>query len=202
MPLWTPHRVWRNADVFIIGGGPSLKEFRWQRLVGQKTIGCNSAFLHGASICTLCLFSDAHWFLAMEDELESYAGRVVTQCEDNVVERPWVSRMARRESGLHTDALGFGGNSGCSAINLALIMGARRVILLGFDCRMGNQNEMNWHDRRVEPANPEVFSKFFEGFEAIARQLPVVFPGRQVLNATPQSALPCFPLVDLDTILP
>lgn len=201
MPAWTPTAEWTGADVFIIGGGPSLKGFNWDRLRGHKTIGCNSAFLHGASICTLCFFSDALWFRFMEDALESYAGRVVTHSPDIPKDHAWVSTMLRRDEGLHNDALGYGGNSGCGAINLALLMGARRVFLLGFDCKLGQAKEMNWHDRRIEPSNPDVFPKFMEGFQAIARDLPRVFPKAEVLNATPETNLTVFPSVNLDTFL-
>ncbi len=201
MPKWTPAAEWTGADAIVIGGGPSLKGFNWDRLIGRKTVGCNAAFLLGAAICSLCFFADAHWFLAFEDRLEEYPGRVVTNNEDKHAIPDWVSRMDRKEIGLSTEALGFGGNSGCSAINLALILGARRVLLIGFDCKLGSAAEMNWHDNRMEPANPEVFPKFQEGFYAIARDLPTVFPGREIINCTPGTALECFPKGKLEDYL-
>ena len=202
MPAWTPSPQWKGTDVFIIGGGPSLAGFDWKRLHAVHTIGCNSAFLLGAAVCNLCFFSDAQWFYAMERKLESFAGRVVTHSADIPRDHPWVSVVGKRDDGLHRDALGYGGNSGCSAINLALLLGAKRVFLLGFDLKLGNAAQMNWHQHRVEPANADVFPKFLEGFQAIARDLPRVFPGCSIINLSSATALSVFPTQPVDSILP
>ncbi len=110
--------------------------------------------------------------------------------------------MDRRDYGLHRDALGFGHNSGCGAINLALLLGARRVYLLGYDCKLGADGRSNWHPHTVDAPNSEVYPQFLEGFAAIARTLPVVFPGAEILNCTEGSAIPFFPFVKLDSVLP
>lgn len=202
MPWWSPiPPVWEGADAVIIGGGPSLRGFDFQRLVPYRTIGCNSAFRLGARVCQINLFSDPLWYSTFEEELKSYAGILVTQSEEFPDWNPRVMKMIRRDEGLHRDALGFGGNSGCSAINLALILGARRVILLGFDCKFGPNLEQNWHPYQIETIKAEVFAKFNEGFHAIARDLPRVFPGRVVINCTPGSALQCFPTAHADEVL-
>lgn len=202
MPRWTPSSQWKDADAFIIGGGPSLREFNFERLKGKNTIGCNSAFHLGSEICNLCFFSDPLWFEANYNDLCRFAGRIVTHCEEIPDHQPWVWKMERREEGLHRDALGFGGNTGCGAINLALILGARRVFLLGFDCKLGSEKQMNWHNHRCEPANtdPALFAKFQEGFFHIQAQLGK-FPGCEVINLGPDSALESFPRMKLDEVL-
>lgn len=201
MPAWTPTPVWRGSDVFIIGGGPSLQSFDWRKLRGKHTIGCNAAFRLGKDTCRLCFFSDGHWFYRMEQELSFFEGRLVTHSPEISSDHPWISVVARKEIGLHKDAVGFGGNSGCSAINLALLMGAQRVFLLGFDMRLGSSGRMNWHNVSVEPSNPDVFPKFQEGFEAIARDLPTVFPGCSIVNLTDSSELSVFPKQPINSIL-
>lgn len=198
MSQWSPIKQWVGADVAIVGGGPSLRGFDWRALHPFKVIGCNAAFLLTAAACHVGFFADRPWFDAYQERIEAFAGPVVTNCEEGFTNHPWVHYMERRDIGLHTEALGFGGNSGCSAINLALVMGAKRVLLLGFDCKLGAQQEMNWHDMRMEPAQPGVFPKFQEGFHAIARDLPRVFPGCEVINCTPDSALTCFPVGKLE----
>ena len=203
MPRWTPQLEWKDADAFIIGGGPSLREFDFNRLKGRYTIGCNSAFLLGSQICSLCFFSDPQWFDAFFNSLCQFGGRIVTHCEEIPDYHPWVWKMDRIEDGLHKDALGYGGNTGCGAINLALILGARRVFLLGFDMKLGKGTQMNWHNHRCEPANtdPELFSKFVAGFKVVHDQLPVKFPGCEVINLGPDSELPFFPRMNLDEVL-
>lgn len=203
MPRWTPQREWADADAVVIGGGPSLKGFPWESLKGRKTIGCNAAFRQGIDVCTLSFFEDIAWFNFEEANLESFPGRVATSSEEIPEDHPWVYRLERKVEGLHTGgAVGFGGNTGCSAINLALLMGAKRVFLIGFDCRLGTEREMNWHNHRHEPANesPELFLKFQEGFYAIARDREAVFPDCQIINCTPHSALRAFPTMRWEDI--
>lgn len=202
MPRWTPELQWKGQDAYIIGGGPSLREFDFNRLRGKNTIGCNSAFLLGSHICSLCFFSDPMWFNSFFNALCQYGGRVVTHCEEIPDHQPWVWKMERRDEGLFHDALGFGGNTGCGAINLALVLGARRVFLLGFDCKVQADAQMNWHQHRCEPANTsaELFEKFRVGFQAVADQL-FKFPGAEVINLGPDSALEMFPKMKLDEVL-
>ena len=205
MPAWTPSRIWpEGTECFILGGGPSLKGFHWPRLHGRKTVGCNSAFIHGSGICNICFFSDDKWFHHNENALQSFAGPVVTHNEYVPIDHPWVLRATRRDYGLYKDALGFGHNSGCGAINLALCLGAATVYLLGFDCKLGGQGESNWHTRTIEAPNAGVYPYFIEGFAAIARDLARVFPGARVINCTPDSAIPTaiFPYVPVDEVLP
>lgn len=202
MPRWTPELEWKGEDAFVIGGGPSLQGFDFARLKGKHTIGCNSAFLLGSEVCSLCFFSDPLWFETFYNQLCGFGGRIVTHSEEIPDHLPWVWKMERREEGLHHDALGFGGNTGCGAINLALILGARRVFLLGFDCKLGDAKQMNWHEHRCEPANPDpsLFNKFVEGFQRIKDQL-FKFPDCEVINLGPNSALDVFPRASLNEVL-
>jgi len=39
-----PDGSWKNKPCFIVGGGPSLKDFNWHLLKGKRTIGVNRAF--------------------------------------------------------------------------------------------------------------------------------------------------------------
>lgn len=197
---WSPpSQAWRNADAYIIGGGPSLKDFDWSLLEGRNTIGCNSAFRKGSTRCQYCFFSDDKWFATYEEELKEYAdggGIPVTHCEYVSPHLPWVQHVRRNDNAFANDGsvfFGYGGSSGSGALHLALLLGARRVFLLGFDGKLGPAGEPNWHLHQIEPANPNVYAKFEEGFDIIARQHHRVFPGSQIYNCNPNSALTAFP---------
>ena len=58
MPEWKPEPIWKDQEAFIIGGGPSLRDFDWSLLRDKNTIGCNNAFRLGPDICKICLFVD------------------------------------------------------------------------------------------------------------------------------------------------
>lgn len=192
--MWIPDKEFDGQDVYIIGGGPSLREFDWKQLENKNTIGCNSAFRKGSRICNICFFSDPKWFDKFYEELSAYKGRLVTHNPSlKKADEEWLYVVERgTRKGLYKDRLCYGGNSGCGAINLALLMGAKRVFLLGFDCKPGKNNEANWHKWQIEPMMPGLHDKFLKGFKQLAEALPQVFPECEVINLTPDSAIPYF----------
>lgn len=203
MPQWIPTADWDGRDVFIIGGGPSLKNFDWSLLHPELTIGCNSAFTLGEQVCKICLFEDLTWFETYKEELVRFKGSVFSSCP-HLHNGPhskvsWVWVVDRRASGLHSTALGWNGNAGSCAINLALILGAKRVYLLGFDMkRVGSCS--NWHDRILRPSatTPEVYQRFVRSFKAVVRDWHIKYADREIWNLTVESGLgpQMFPWLD------
>jgi hypothetical protein len=195
--FWTPDKRWLGQDTYVIGGGPSLEGFNWDLLLGKNTIGCNSAFRLGNRVCQVCFFGDRKWFEQYQMDLQDYAGLVVTSLPHMEDHHPeWVRVCKRENRGLHTDALGWG-CSGVAATNLALLFGAKRVFLLGFDMRLGSTGKTNWHEYVIDPPKPEVYTRFISGFNKIAGQLGSVFPGTEIINVTDGSNLKCFPTVSV-----
>lgn len=186
--------------MYILGGGPSLCGFDFEQLRGRNVIGCNSAFLPlGVGIVPITFFSDKKWHDTFHKPIAQYVaagGEVFTQCEALVAysDYPYLKILKRRPRGLHNDAIGFNGNSGCSAVNLALILGAQRVLLLGFDCRPPAINgRSHWHDCRIEAPKAEVYRNFMKGWADISVQLPKSYPGCEIINLGPDSEIPFFP---------
>jgi len=215
---WFPPALWHGETVFIIGGGPSLKGMDWEALHGQRIIGCNDAYrlgliynnqenfpLRPSSWIRIILFGDSCWFDHHREEIEPNANRFVfismasrnPHCEA-------VRWMKRQPEGLTMPIdrkIGWNKSTGAGAINLALLLGARRVVLLGFDMKMGEDNQANWHVNEVNTPIPEDYIKFRTGMELIAKELPQKYPHAEVLNAGPDSALKCFPIVSLESLL-
>jgi hypothetical protein len=97
--------------------------------------------------------------------------------------------------------VGGGGNSGFQALNLAAQFGATRIILIGFD--MTDRGGKHWYGRNHWPMsnNPDDsnFRRWIAAFDKAAPVLAAL--GIQVFNASPNSALRCFPFADLETAL-
>lgn len=162
-------------------------------------MGCNEAFTLGPAICPVLLFSDIMWFRTRRDALEEYyraGGVVYTQCQkmkqcDGGLD--WVITLKRFPGGLHTTGVGFGGNSGCSATNLALLLGASTVYLLGIDCEGAASGATHWHPHYGEKrTGPGAFNLFEAGWAKVKQALPEVFPGRSIINLNPDSGLDKF----------
>lgn len=85
------------------------------------------------------------------------------------------------------------GNSGASCISLAIMGGAKKIILLGFDCQETNGLK-HWHGNH--PAglgNAGMMHKWHKKFAEIATKWPDL-----IVNATRQTALTCFERVKLE----
>lgn len=104
-------------------------------------------------------------------------------------------------SGLCKDEgrVNLGGNSGYQAVNLAYHLGARKIILLGFD--MHRKHGGHWHGEHdgmlSAPANH--IAKWRRMFEAMAIDLKK--SRVRVVNATVGSALDCFQKMSLNEAL-
>jgi hypothetical protein len=81
-----------------------------------------------------------------------------------------------------------GGCSGAAALHFAASIGAREILLFGFDCHGGH-----WHGEHISPlANPKeaTFGGWIKNFEKLAPILKA--RGVSVVNCTPGSRLECF----------
>lgn len=199
---WKPQKVFENADVYVIGGGSSLRNFDFDFLRNQKAIGCNGAFRLGPVVADVCIFGDSGFFDHFEHELKGYykAGGTVVTLQPRICQTAgeWVRKMKRQTKGLgHGDTLAWNGNTGAAAINLALIMGAARVLLLGFDMALDSEGRPNWHDRLIEKPNGNVYDRFIRGFgPEFIRDWVVKFGHAPIINLNPDSKLDAFPKRD------
>jgi hypothetical protein len=89
--------------------------------------------------------------------------------------------------------VGSGGNSGFHMLNMAVQFGATGVLLVGFD--VNGKNGLHWYGPNKWPrsSNPseQNFARWKRTFEAAAPGLRG--SGIAVINASPTSALTCFP---------
>jgi hypothetical protein len=125
--------------------------------------------------------------------LPNFHGLKICYSGNNLQGFPDIKRVDIPEKGfdrLRVDEvgkIGSGGNSGFQALNLAVQFGAKRVILIGFD--MTDASGVHWYGRNSWPQanNPmeHNFKRWIAAFETVS--------GVEVVNASPDSALQCFP---------
>jgi len=93
-----------------------------------------------------------------------------------------------------------GQNSGYQALNLAYLLGYRRIILLGYDMQYSAKGKAHWHkDHDTKNPPPSLLKKWVENFDLLAPLL--VDAGVTVLNATRRTALTCFERVKLTDVV-
>lgn len=96
-------------------------------------------------------------------------------------------------SGLSLDPseLCTGQNSGYQAINLAVLLGAVRIVLLGYDLQARNAKHTHFfgnHPSALQKASP--YASFLQYFRTLPA--PLKAAGVSVINATRETALTCF----------
>jgi hypothetical protein len=90
----------------------------------------------------------------------------------------------------------YGGNGGFQAVNLALHRGANPVVLVGFDMR--GEHFFGKHEQPLRQTRPHAFDGWCKQFAKAAEMLP---KNIRIFNATPDSALTCFPMMTLEEAL-
>ena len=89
-------------------------------------------------------------------------------------------------------------NSGAGAISLADLFGARKIILLGYDCKYDDDGKRHWHGNHPkELGNAGSLPKWFGHFDDIAKRVTHC----NVINATRDTALTMWPRIPLEEAL-
>jgi len=188
MTFWKPSPIWQDQPCYIVGGGPSLKTFPWDVLRGLPVIGCNATCYLSPELVPWTVFGDASFLDNHRAALETYVGKggqVVTNSshfrkKPNVP--PWLKIMSKLHHGLGYNQLGWNGNTGASAINLALLMGANLVYLLGFDMGLSSSGQANYHNAYNHKVNPKAYPRFQKGMGYVVSDMAKMFPGARVIN--------------------
>ena len=96
---------------------------------------------------------------------------------------------------LDPEIIHYGSNSGFQALNFAILWGATEIALVGFDMRRV-EGKAHFFGEHPEPLrNGAKYERFVEYFTRAK-----VPEGVRILNATPGSALQCYPFVDMGEI--
>lgn len=198
----TVPRLWPGCTMVLLGDGPSLTRDDVDACHGHaRVMAMNFSF-------RLAPWADVLWSYHTRTLRETsgvdpatYQGRIFS-AEPVPDHTAWPILKLTGPDGLELDPRGLrhGNNSGYSAINLAVHLGAKRIVLLGFDCCAAEDGRFNF----AKPAN-DVSRKAY-GFAAWRRwyatlPTPLAAVGVTVVNASRQTALECFPRVSLEMAL-
>lgn len=108
-----------------------------------------------------------------------------------------IKSMKRDSLSTYPRAIHQGSNSGFQALNLAILMGAKKILLIGYDMRYIGKKR-HWHgdhDKRLKNPAPSTLNMFIKAFNTIKDD---DLQGAVVLNCTPGSALDRFPFSTLE----
>jgi len=184
---------WAGQTVVCIGSGPSLTQddCHLVRDSGLSTIVTNTTF-RMCPWAEVLLAHDAKWWALYKDEVnETFSGRKVTCSATSI---PNVHSLKS------TMLFHPFGNSGAAAISLAAIGGAKKIVLLGFDCQPAEDGKRHWHDDHPAPLkNAVTIDRWHLKFAKVADYAKR--KKAQVVNASRQTALKCFDRLPIEDAL-
>lgn len=202
-PWWKVPRIWEGERCYILGGGPSLANVDVTRLREQHVIAVNNAFKLGGWI-EFMFYGHCSFGVWHSTALQQFPGRKLTTCiyREQLEFMPLVIRYSRKFGlSINPKQLFWNRSSGACAVNLATLLGASEIVLLGYDMRRIN-GQNNWHNDHpmTEENIPDPYESFLEPWPSIALGAEKI--GVTIINATPHSSLNLFPIVDPAEVLP
>jgi hypothetical protein len=198
---WKVEPEWKGETCYIIGGGPSVNTTDTSYLPG-RIITANEAGLTVRPDADILLFSDMRWWEWNHTRIGLFKGpRIVTSIE--IKNGPANLHHLKRYTGnqnlglpLSEDPTRLSGwCSGGRCINLAFLLGAKNIVLIGFD--MHEKQGDNFHNmHKAPPIRGRKTERFIPSIEALVPGLNK--HGINVVNCTPGSALTCFPIMTIE----
>jgi len=192
----------------VLASGPSLtqEQINAAQFSGFFTITVNSTWekMPGANVV---YSGDFLWWkhnvatVRHAIKAGKFNGAMWTQDSSTAARWPDVKRVrGGNRDGLGKDIVHINGNSGTQAVNLAYLWGYERIILLGFDLKLGPNGEKHHHaDHPAPMIQGQTFGEWLKKWVKVAADLKAA--KIDVQNATPGSALKLFPMVDWKEVL-
>ena len=202
MRLVHADRRWSGRCI-VAASGPSLTGEVAEMCRGERVVAVNDAYrlLPQADVLYAC---DAAWWdfhrggpmgwvgerwsshsLSPKNDKRSIADGLGLKVIEG---RDWPA-FSRDPTYIH-----YGSNSGFQAVNLAILFGADPIVLVGFDMRE-IAGQPHFFGRHKAPLRDHAqFGVWCAKFAKAAEKLE---PAPRIINATPGSALTCFPMMPL-----
>lgn len=198
-------RAWDGQTVACFATGPSLtpEQVDAVRAAGLHAVAVNDAYLI-APWADVVYWADSKWLAWHKDkpEFKSFKGQKCTIMIQGAAAPTDPNLYGLKNAGgegLSVDPTGImtGANSGHQAMNIAFLSGAKRILMLGYDCRQvnGRKHFFGDHPDKSEPP-----------YSAIRRRYDSMIPfaakmGVEIINCTPGSWIECFPMRPLESVL-
>lgn len=196
----TVPKLWPGSTIVCVGGGPSLcaSDVQACGAAGLRVIVVNDAY-RLAPWADVLYAADGKWwdwhagvpsFKGLKFSISSM--NPPARADVTVLENTGFDGLELQPTGLRT---GF--NGGYQAVNLAVHLGATRILLLGYD--MGPYGaKTHWFGDHPD-REPSPYPQMIAAFETLVDPLAAV--GVDVVNCSRRSALTAFPRFTLDAAL-
>lgn len=188
---------WAGQTAVIFGCGPSFTvvDSGLCHRYGLRTIGINES---GIFVPVDVLYAGDKTFWNRYPQAQVFRGPKYSAsagCEMWGVKRLPLTG----DTGIELDSRGLRGgkNGGYQAINLAVHLGVKRILLLGYD--MSFEHGVHWFDRKPVLSGRFLIDRLPAYFDTMVEPLKIL--GVEVINCTPRTVLRSFPIRALREVL-
>lgn len=193
---------WRGATVFVIGGGPSAAGVDLEQLRGRGLVVAINDAAKRLPWADVLFTADMSYVLRRIDLLSKFRGTKILAAPEGYslpAGLGRIERVRRMAAGATSDdpMATVTGNSGFSALMLAVARGAARVVLVGFDMTGPGHwfGEYEWRCR----LGVEQYPDWVAQMDAVADWIGA--RDCDVVNVNPESAIRCFRFAELAEVL-
>lgn len=184
-------KLWPGETVVCIASGPSLTPEDVNFVRGKaRVIVVNTTYKLAPWADVLYACDDRWW--RWERGAPTFTGLKFALTKRSA-EWPGVRVLQKTGiEGLEVNpvALRTGANGGYQAMNLAVHLGAARIVLLGYDMQTGDRGREHWHEDHPNRSTSP-YATFVRYFGSIVEPLRAL--NIEVVNCTRETALRCFP---------
>jgi hypothetical protein len=181
---------YKNKDVHIVGSGPSLKDFDYSYFDDKTVIAINHAFKKTNHDCVV--YIDKGFARIECPEISTHDKPVLafhTAATNNAIRFDRASRYNTLNDGKIFDVR----SSGCTALSIAIVGGASKIYLHGFDyCTVdgvSHSTDGEFKHRMSGQALDLALKSRIKSFER--------FPITRIFNCSQVSAIPYFKKIPL-----
>ncbi len=198
-------RLWPGETAVIFASGPSLTVADVEYCRGRARAIAVNRTLTLSPWADAFHAADARCYRWLQVEVAAFQGLKFTmEREAGDLETGQILLKNGGIWGLSTDpeTIRNGRNSGYQAVNIAVLMGCTRIVLLGFDLQAGSGGKVHhWHPDHPDNFNPSqmVYGSWRGAFRSMVK--PLADLGVSVVNCSRATALDCFPRAALEATL-
>lgn len=206
-----------GQTVACIATGPSLtlQQVEAARSKGFVLFGCNNVWRDVPDLSVLYACNEGWWAHYWCDDLLYYPAEKWTtnKVAADKFSLNWIAEKFDYGLSSNPNIVHHGHGSGYTMLNLAYLMGASRILLLGYDCKYAP--DYSGQDRKIGSAPRHFFGEYpsalrhwpffsikngvhvemVELYRSVAQQGAV-----EIVNCTPGSAIDCFPRADIESL--
>jgi hypothetical protein len=190
-----------NNPFFILASGPSLNKEDVDAIKGKGTVIVINDNYKMAPWADYLYYCDPKWYHWHADnpEFQHFQGQIWTQDETTAKENGFNYIKSTPGEGISTDprVIYQGSNSGFQAINLAYHLGARKIILLGYDMQLTN-GQNHWFGKHPDGVISS-YKNWIGYYNRLADDAKT--KNLDIINCSRQTALTCFTRQPLEKVL-